>query len=149
MNSPFPPRPLGDEIAYLQSLIQRNQESVSFQEKTLETAAGHVAAGRWTPEQGAWIAAAIHKQIASLRAIGESYARDLAALRKTFAAQVADQSRNRRALGAAFDRWAAQRHAANLAGQPAPEPVPEPAPEPAPAPEPEAQPVAEEGGANE
>ena len=141
MNSPFPPRPLGDEIAYLQSLIQRNQESVSFQEKTLEAAAGHVAAGRWTPEQGAWIAAAIQKQIASLRAIGESYARDLAALREAFAAQVAE--------GAAFDRWAAQRHAANLAGQPAPEPAPEPAPAPEPEAQPEAQPVAEEGGANE
>ena len=127
MRPPLPPLPparpqsLGDRILDLQSSLARVDAEIAKFHAWIETARGHLAAGRQTPEEFEFSAEVLRRQIATEELIRPRIAAQLAEARATFAAQVAE--------GAAFDRWAAQRHAATLAGQPAP--------------------VAEEGGADE
>lgn len=129
MLPPLPPLPLarpqslGDRILDLQSSLARVDAEIAKFNAWIETARGHLAAGRQTPEEFEFHSEVLRRQIATEELIRPGIVAQLAEARAAFAAQVAE--------GAAFDRWAAQRHAEAIAGQPAPAPV------------------AEEGGADE
>lgn len=134
--SPFRPQSLSDRILDLQSVIRRiDAENDQFRE-WIETARGHLDAGRFTAEQFEFARETWRRQIASNDRIRIQFVIQLDETRAAYAAQVAE--------GAAFDAFAAKRHAATLAGQPAPAPAEEGATaeegEPAPA---------QEGGADE
>jgi len=118
MLPPLPPRPparpqsLGDRILDLQSLLARVDAEIAKFHAWIETARGHLTAGRLTPAEFDFNAAVLRRQIAAEESIRPGIAAELAEARAAFAAQVAE--------GAAFNRWATQRHAATIAGQPAP-----------------------------
>lgn len=118
MLPPLPPRPparpqsLGDRILDLQSLLASVDAEIAKLRNWIETARGHLDAGRQTPEEFEFHSAVLNRQIAGQELIRPGIAAQLAEARAAFAAQVAE--------GAAFDRWAAQRHGQAIAGQPAP-----------------------------
>lgn len=110
--NPFPPLPISDQITMANAHITNLHKQIAFQEQTLCAVNDHLSAGRWNSEQAAWVAAQILAEIKRLQTCVASLDANLARLREAFAAEVAE--------GAAFDRWAAQRHGEALCAQPAP-----------------------------